>query len=530
MTFVFIHESQPQLGAPKSSLERKLIRRQCMKDIAAERIERGKQRRTQAELSRHLSTASASRKEDSDHASSQPCSSESSPESTSETSQQGEVMIGPPDVTEFPLPPLYASLAMQGMEKIMVRYDVKLDSMSLFSAFNSDPSAGSPLLDDFPLLRARLSRRRWDYLPLIRRMSRPPAFLLHATACLAETLWTDKVLQPSTAAVTPSANYCKALRSLQGALDGDTALKNSEILCGIHMLAMIEVLRPTKRRAWKQHLSGVSFLIQARGPYHYHTELDIALLLAFVSLSVTDALYSGTHSFLQEPAWQATMLGMIESGSDPLAYRSPLVIRLQALSCHLPGLFEEVSQVVCYNHGRIDRSRIQSLWARIKAHRHQLSSIRDDFELILAKRHLDTIYSSRGPEGGDVLAAEILNIIVRSAYLSGRLLAALDIASLDILSQETARADNDALRIEGLLRGVEFQSDGFGPRSPSLKSCVSATTVQWTFDDQQLVYDDTSQAWRLISREMFERWCTPLGISVGRIKYTAMLRSNKGHL
>lgn len=120
MAFVFIQELQP--GARKSDKIRTLIRKQAMKQVAAKRIEMGKQgRRERTRLSRLWIAASAARDAGC------PYYDRSVHQSYQAQAPDVESGLEARRSLKGILPLVRSTVSIQGTERIILQYDVKLD-------------------------------------------------------------------------------------------------------------------------------------------------------------------------------------------------------------------------------------------------------------------------------------------------------------------------------------------------------------------------------------------------------------------
>ncbi|KAF2762429.1 hypothetical protein EJ05DRAFT_1428 [Pseudovirgaria hyperparasitica] len=85
--------------------------------------------------------------------------------------------------------------------------------------------------------------------------------------------------------------YGKALRSLQNAIESPGGWMNTNVLYASHLLAMFELLAPGQRYisdGWNRHRTGTIRLLESRGPEHYSTSFDRAILRAQAMSVVSD--------------------------------------------------------------------------------------------------------------------------------------------------------------------------------------------------------------------------------------------------
>lgn len=100
-----------------------------------------------------------------------------------------------------------------------------------------------------------------------------------------------------------SQRYVKALRSLQKALESQTAACTPETLAAASLLQMYEIHTDLDGRGWIQHARGTIKLLQLYGSRDVSSSLQRAVLAAEASELFLSALIARRFRFLGRPGW-----------------------------------------------------------------------------------------------------------------------------------------------------------------------------------------------------------------------------------
>ncbi|ORY68291.1 uncharacterized protein BCR38DRAFT_422672 [Pseudomassariella vexata] len=407
------------------------IRKQAMKNVAAERKRRGnygKLNLRQApifmdqldeELDRMLL---ASNQTDDDNSSLQPLSPAYFMPSNEEMKKMNMV-TRTEQAMQFIAPPLSA------IEQLRSQYGIDvLDLSSLINRIHIGQAAQHILAHNPSRLAGLLRRRQKSFMCYLAGRYGRGSCLDDAVECLA--IKAQHILCPTSPAprTVVLAKYGKALKSLQMAVDDPEIWSSPDVLCATEILSLFEVLDTSQGQAWSQdqawsqHVAGFGRLIQMRGPSRFKTDFEKALLISAAAPIVCEALRTNEACFLEAEEWRVVFESAVVP-EDIFTFRSPMCIVLWHLVFRMPGLFRDVSHAVCHLDSASSSSgtELECLSARLRQWRKDLMKWRNAFLSLLAT-------SPPPPDGGDYsevpdnrseLLGTVLTLLIISCRLSG---------------------------------------------------------------------------------------------------------------
>ncbi|KAH7133720.1 hypothetical protein EDB81DRAFT_859246 [Dactylonectria macrodidyma] len=140
--------------------------------------------------------------------------------------------------------------------------------------------------------------------------------------------------------------YTKALRALHKALDDETQRVTAETLCATELLGIFELLDGNlESHTSMRHAGGAAQLIQIRGTQRFNTEFEMALFMSHIGPTVMEAFLSNKSCFLAEEAWKQVMSSVIHC-DDSLSDQKDLAIALWSHLVNGPRRFKEVTDAI----------------------------------------------------------------------------------------------------------------------------------------------------------------------------------------
>ncbi|KAL8959956.1 MAG: hypothetical protein Q9183_005549, partial [Haloplaca sp. 2 TL-2023] len=225
-----------------------------------------------------------------------------------------------------------------------IRYDFDVIELSALTAIHIGRATAEPLHDRPSRLLEILQSKQWsyfDYLP--GRYGQTPC-LDDAICCVAARVrqWITNHSKPTRQVLEL---YCRAVKSLQAALDDPCERLHPNVLCATEVLSIYELLDGDRGHAWYLHAAGASSLIRLRGPNAYQTDFERALFIAQVGPIYTESILKISHCFLQQPAWQSLFQSlMTESTNLPVCGNT--AASMWACISKIPGLFRSILSLV----------------------------------------------------------------------------------------------------------------------------------------------------------------------------------------
>ncbi|KAF7560389.1 hypothetical protein G7046_g3751 [Stylonectria norvegica] len=354
MSFSFVAYDGPK--APLDASVRRLIRRQAMKETAAQR----KQKRGYGQLNLrqypifleeseqsedllHLQNAVSKkgnllRRRNHQH------SNENQFIETAQEKRQ-RVAVSTPDKPAFPVSSSPRDLVFAQRFSFLLQF-MPLTGLRLGLKQLAQPKAESVYVGNSITTPYHGSRKLLSFI--LSRYDHASA-LSHATDCVVSKL--QHMMQPShgqslNGESTVLFLYTKALRSLQAALDDEAQRTTAETLCATELLSMFEMMNGNPEpRQWMSHTSGAAHIIQARGAHHFQTDFEMALFSAHIGPTVMDSFLNNKPCFLAEERWKNVMRSAISS-DDSLAEQQDLVLGLWAQLVDGPRKFMEVTRLI----------------------------------------------------------------------------------------------------------------------------------------------------------------------------------------
>ncbi|KAI0128817.1 C6 zinc finger domain protein [Xylariales sp. AK1849] len=102
--------------------------------------------------------------------------------------------------------------------------------------------------------------------------------------------------------------YGHALGVLHKTLNHPTDWKTPETLWSATILCLFELFAGTSTpESWMRHASGITRLMQLRGPQAYEANWEKSILLSFRPIIIMNCLFAGQDCFLAEAPWQSVI-------------------------------------------------------------------------------------------------------------------------------------------------------------------------------------------------------------------------------
>ena len=224
-------DSSSNAGIPRGEDARRLIRRQAMSRVAADRRQkgnRGQQNRRQYPISRPELERQAEAAND---------AAATGAIRTHSSSRQPDV----PSI-EMVRPAVPASIPSSGYELMRIKYGFDLLDVSALTSFQTGRITAQLLFRDPFLLAQVLQCRQWSYFSFLPSRYGYIACLDDASNCVAARIrqWMSFPSDPPNDYVL--SLYSKSLISLQSSLNDPVLCRQPEVLCATAILAIYEVL------------------------------------------------------------------------------------------------------------------------------------------------------------------------------------------------------------------------------------------------------------------------------------------------
>ncbi|KAB5562766.1 hypothetical protein GE09DRAFT_1109617 [Coniochaeta sp. 2T2.1] len=234
------------------------------------------------------------------------------------------------------------------LELFMMDYSIQPADLSALTTIHIAPVASAIFTAEPSKLRDLLACRQWSYFEhLYSRYGQSPC-LDDAIRCLIIVCQGILAPSPKTSSGMILAQYGKALKSLQEAINEPTGWANVDTLCATNILQLFSAVYPQagSPQTWSQHLAGCMRMIQLRGPHEWKTDYEKALLITLTATMVTESFLQNIPCFLEEPDWLKAVAAC-KAESDLFSDRSPLAVDMGMLIIPLPGACKRVGDVVC---------------------------------------------------------------------------------------------------------------------------------------------------------------------------------------
>ncbi|PPJ51475.1 hypothetical protein CBER1_09237 [Cercospora berteroae] len=367
---------------PSDPAIRMIIRRQAMKDVAAERKVRNSARNKLAKANsvlqsdssyqlaqqlvvRRVCSVSADSTESSEGMGSTPNVVFEEPWEPSEN-YDFELM---PDwfpthynsAKDFSPLPFTLPVPMIGYEVSRSRFGVDLSMLDRLTTFSVGKTTVGQLAEDpsrmYSLILDYAPEMAGSYLALVPTRYGSSKVLTAATNCLLAKA--SNALMPCVEAeVTSSKLYARALNVLQKTIADEKKSIDTDLVCAVQMMTLNEPLDPSRTAAWAHHVAGSTRLMKHRSPRAFKDEFEKALFHGHVGSVVSEALHNNSHCYLAEPEWTA-LYESLATDPNELTERHELVINARKLIFPLPGLWHDISRALTSQTELDDNSLLQ---------------------------------------------------------------------------------------------------------------------------------------------------------------------------
>ncbi|KAL8673088.1 MAG: hypothetical protein Q9168_002471 [Polycauliona sp. 1 TL-2023] len=293
--------------------------------------------------------------------------------------------------------------------------------------------------------------------------------------------------------------YSKALANLQTALEDPVLCRHPDVLCATEIMNLFELLDLGSDMSYASHTAGVATMIEFRGPQSYQSDFEKSLFFAQCGPIYTEAVHSNTSSFLEKPAWQATLQSIIAERSSEIPYAKAYV-SIWACMGAMPGVLRSVRSVVRNVDGTPDTVRA-TLLSRIYELRAGMMEVGTKYSLTSTRRYGTETYSSiLSDEAGGTKRFEILGALATHLMGLARCAAAIDSS---VAQPMEAHAQQLAMQIVDLKR----ETSKAHPRAALFLVCkalaaraVLLTASDWSDDISSRMPDS------VVAEPVFERW------------------------
>lgn len=280
---------------------------------------------------------------------------------------------------------------------------------------------------------------------------------------------------------------------------------------------MVKLLDGASDEPWKRHTAGANTLIQVRGPSRYQTDFEQALLMsqagpivsgtlqkALVTIltaisQFTEAIINNGSCFLERKPWQ-DLFTYISRHDSTFTDCSKLVISLWATISPIPNLFADVQHTICASRN-FESSIMEGLMCRVRKARLRLWEWRQRYESLLAAR--DDVLDKR---------YETLGVCLANATVLDRLIVALDPNTGAELEAEAQCLAHQIIELAGAACQVNARAALFMEFKLTAARAALATEYEWQIFIRSAQSERSDQP---ISKELFERWCSIKGRSIG---------------
>lgn len=214
---------------------------------------------------------------------------------------------------------------------------------------------------------------------------------------------------------------------------------------------------------------------------------------------MTEALVNNERCFLEQERWKPVFrsIAVKESG---ITDRSQITISLMMLKSNIPGIFVDVTNIICYKH--CDPPYVDKLVSFIQTLRSDLADWSDEYQQILK----DTPEAYPGTMEYD-RQAKVFATYLSCVILSNRLLAAL-------VSQERIQLELEAHTF--IHKMLAMEEEGLAHNSAAclfMAQTAGVAKVTWATRVDWLEENKDRGPEGFIEKPKFERWCRLMGRS-----------------
>ncbi|KAI4179545.1 MAG: hypothetical protein L6R41_007782 [Letrouitia leprolyta] len=385
-----------------------------------------------------------------------------------------------------------------GYEAMRIRYDFDVLDLSALTALHVGRATAEQLQDKPACLREILRSRQWSYFSYMPWRYGQTKCLDDALCCVAARArqW---VANPGSPNGQVLMLYCKAVKSLQTAIDDPVQRMQADVLCATEVLSIFQLLDTERFDSWTLHAAGAANLIRLRGPERYKTPFEKALFLAQAGPIITEATLDAVPCFLEEPAWQQLFQNVV-LGKSVFSYYSDMFVKFWACISAIPGLARSVLQVLRQSPNFSQKTK-DELRTHIFEHRSRLMRLGVEEKLARIVPYGQIKCSCLLMDQATTeLQHDVLGVLAMNLMRLERLIVALDSSvapSLEAHVQELARNVMD----------IESAATAVNPRA------FLSLTSKITFAKSAIL---TGKEWweevarrppdAVMNEETFERW------------------------
>lgn len=385
-----------------------------------------------------------------------------------------------------------------GYEAMRIRYDFDVLDLSALTALHVGRATAEQLQDKPSCLRDILRSRQWSYFTYMPWRYGHTKCLDDALCCVAARArqWVASPGNPNDRVLML---YCKAVKSLQAAIDDPVQRMEADVLCATEILSIFQLLDTERFDSWTLHAAGAANLIRLRGPERYKTNFEKALFLAQAGPIITEATLDAVPCFLEEPAWQRLFQNVV-LGKSVFSYYSDVFVKFWACISAIPGLARS-TLLVLRQSPNISRKTRDQLRARIFEHRSRLMALGVEEKLACTVPY-GRIQCSRllMDQAESELQHDVLGVLAMNLMRLERLIVALDSSVAPCLEAHVQELARNVMDIESAATAVNPRAFlSLTSKITFAKSAILTGEEWW-----QEVLCRPANA--VMKEETFERW------------------------
>ena len=188
---------------------------------------------------------------------------------------------------------------------------------------------------------------------------------------------------------------------------------------------------------------------------------------------MTEALLNNERCFLEQSPWITVLRSVILPSTPLIADRSAIVVELMVLKCNIPGLFVDVTNIVCHIQDP-DPSFIVGVARRLHQLRIDLLKWHIQYQMVLASADEIRSGSAEFDRRCKVFATYLSCMI-----LSSRLLGAISPEEKNELEAATMVLTGQMLDLELEVRKASLQTYLFMSQTLGVSKATIATSDDW---------------------------------------------------
>ncbi|KAG0645217.1 Uncharacterized protein D0Z07_9032 [Hyphodiscus hymeniophilus] len=189
---------------------------------------------------------------------------------------------------------------------------------------------------------------------------------------------------------------------------------------------------------------------------------------------MTEALITGQRCFLEQPAWQTVLRSVIMPDAPLLSDRGSTVVELMVLKCNIPGLFLDVTNMICHQSDP-DASFIIEMACKIHQLRVDLVKWHAEFGSIV--RSNPAVYTPGTAEFDR--RCQVFATYISCMIISSRLLGAISPTERSELEEETQVLTGQMLNLEIEVKKASLQTYLFLAQTLGVSHATINTSELW---------------------------------------------------